>query len=73
MDSLTYVVGDRVVIVRAEGSYFKGIPMRDPHPEHIGKKGIIVELDDGMPTIRLDDGTILRGYECWWAKLADGW
>ena len=72
---MDYKVYDRVVILRAEG-YKMGsskIPLKDPHPEHIGKKGIIAELDDGMPHIILDDGTELDGCECWWAKLAEGW
>ena len=63
-------VGTRVQIVKAEGLGLK-LPLRDPHPEHIGKKGVIAGVDesDGMPKIQLDDGTTLFGYECWWEPI----
>ena len=67
---LKYKVGDRVIIVKAEGTTIgkMKIPLRDPHPEHIGKSGTIVAIDeeDGMPHIKLDDGTELEGGDCWW-------
>ena len=67
-------IGDEVVILRAEG-YMLGstkIPLRDPHPEHIGKIGRITALKEGeSPHIVLDDGTELDGCECWWRKLQD--
>ena len=61
-------VGDKVVIVKAEGCTIGKLPLRDPHPEHIGKCGTIIKIEDGMPHIKLDDGTELEGYECWWTK-----
>ena len=63
--------GLRIQIAGVAGQNFHGYEMADPHPEHIGKLGIITEDtdDNGLqcsPYIRLDDGTELRGYECWW-------
>ena len=70
---MKYKVGDEVVILRAEG-YVLGstrIPLRDPHPEHIGKVGRITAMsEDSPPHIILSDGTELDGSECWWRKLA---
>ena len=47
----------------------------DPHPEHIGKFGTIIGEDQvgggyTTPRIKLDDGTILTGAECWWEPVA---
>ncbi len=63
-------IGDRVRIPAVEH------PMRQPHPEHEGKLGTItgdesITDDNGrhmlyVPVITLDDGAVLRGYECWW-------
>jgi len=63
--------GMRVEIAKADGSTLGGLSLHDPHPEHIGKQGTIVEVDedDGMPKIQLDDGVVLYGYECWWRHL----
>ena len=34
---------------------------------HIGKHGIAERVSGSMsPRITLDDGAVLRGYECWW-------
>jgi len=67
---MDFKVGDKVIIVKAEGQTIgrDKIPLRDPHPEHIGKGGVITAVDseDGMPHIRLDNGTELLGCECWW-------
>lgn len=72
---MDYKVGDRVVIVKAEGHTIgrAKIPLKDPHPEHIGKLGSIttIDSDDNMPHIRLDDGTVLLGCECWWDYAKD--
>lgn len=40
---------------------------------HVGKEGEIVgeDPDWGSPLIRLDDGTELYGYECWWEPVSD--
>ena len=38
---------------------------------HIGKYGLIEEDGDTVK-ITLDDGTILRGYECWWKPIKGG-
>ena len=69
---MDFKVGDRVIIVKAEGSVIgkAKLPLRDPYPEYIGKRGNITAIDgeDGMPCITLDNGTILFGYECWWQK-----
>jgi hypothetical protein len=65
-------VGDRVRIPTV--SY----PMRQPHGGHEGKLGNITgteTLDLGgfdmlaVPVITLDDGTVLKGYECWWEPV----
>jgi hypothetical protein len=69
-------VGDRVRIPSVE------LPMRQPHGGHEGKQGFItgtepVEFADtkfDVPVITLDDGTVLKGYECWWepVKITEG-
>ena len=71
--------GTVVVIVRAEGQtladLFPGarpVGLRDPHPEHIGKRGVIVgATESGVPIIELGDGTLLQGSECWWRTVPD--
>lgn len=76
---MKYKVGDRVVIVKAEGTQFgdTGITCKDPTPEHTGKCGKIIQAGDiekGIELlIELEDGTILKGSDCWWKKLARGW
>ncbi len=67
-----YRIGDEVVITRAKGYVLgsTGIPLKDPHPEHLGKIGRITAIDDGMPHITLDEGVVLEGCDCWWRKLA---
>ena len=67
-------LGTRVRISRASGTVFSGEMLRaDPHPEHCGKEGTIVKYvsfaGHDTPLIRLDDGTKLRGYECWWELI----
>ena len=68
-------VGMRVRIAQAEGRTMAGIPLRDPHPEHIAKLGTIIAEEEltgwgfGIPVIKLDDGTVLRGSECWWEPV----
>lgn len=65
-------VGKRVVIVRAEGMPFSGsITMRDPHPEHVGKLGRVIAEGDLSVQIRLDDGTLLYGSQCWWVEVVE--
>jgi hypothetical protein len=66
-----FEIGDRVRISPVS------VPMRQPHPEHEGKEGSITgkeEMDMGdmkfnVPVITLDDGTVLKGYECWWEPV----
>lgn len=76
---MTYRVGNRVVIVGVAGQSFKGtdIICRDPTPEHIGKCGKITQMGDLEKDIELlielEDGTIIKGSECWWKRLAKGW
>lgn len=62
-------VGDRVLLPKVQW------PMRQPYPEHVGKTGTITgtkKVGEGFssPVITLDDGTVLRGYECWWEPVA---
>lgn len=70
---MKYKVGDRVEIVKAEGMTIGNakLPLKDPHPEHIGKRGIIfkIDKDDNMPHIELDNGVKLLGCDCWWRKV----
>lgn len=66
--------GTRVRIARASGEPFNGdVVKSDPFPEHCGKEGEIVKYVSfgryETPLIRLDDGTELRGYECWWEPI----
>ena len=35
---------------------------------HIGKTGIAEKIN-GQVSIKLEDGTKLMGYECWWAPI----
>lgn len=69
---MEYRVGDRIIIVKAEGKTIGelNIPLKDPHPELIDCEGTIVSIDedDAMPRIRLDSGIELEGCECWWQK-----
>jgi hypothetical protein len=62
----------RVRIVNVDGMVWHGLPIKTGHPEHVDKEGTIVEVDEsGIPTIRLDDGAIVEGCECWWVPV--GW
>lgn len=53
--------------------------MRQPNPSEVGKLGIITGTEPvslggtsfDVPVITLDDGTILKGYECWWEPVKD--
>lgn len=64
-------IGDRVRIPSVER------PMNQPHPEHESKEGSITGIEPvsignthiDVPVITLDDGTILKGYECWWQPI----
>lgn len=61
-------IGDRVRIVEDYTS---------PKPETVYLDGVItgiepVEIGDtsiDTPVITLDDGSVLRGYECWWTPI----
>lgn len=52
-------------------------PANQPFPEHEGKEGSITGVEPikfmsrkiDVPIITLDDGTILKGYECWWEPI----
>ena len=68
-----YKVGTKVVVLKTVGKVVEmdntKVVLNDPHPEHIGKKGIIIGFHPELsssPEIQLEDGTILFGYECWW-------
>jgi hypothetical protein len=63
-------IGDRVRIPTVS------FPMRQPHPVNEGKLGYITGTESinlgetfDVPVITLDDGTILKGYECWWEPV----
>jgi hypothetical protein len=63
-------VGDRVRIAEDYTS---------PVPETVCLDGVITGVEtlefDGMnidtPVITLDDGMVLRGYECWWRPVGE--
>jgi hypothetical protein len=48
-----------------------------PYPETVRLEGVITGVEsldfDGLkidtPVITLDDGTVLKGYECWWTPI----
>lgn len=67
--------GLRIKIEKAVGMPFnENYVMNDPRPEHTEKLGWIVKDEDEngnliSPYIQLDDGTELRGYECWWSLV----
>lgn len=46
---------------------------RNPHPEHIGKQGVITRMriieGHASPVITLSDGAVVGGWECWWEPL----
>ena len=68
---IEHYIGMRVEICRA-------VPdgLNQPAKEHAGKRGIISAYESvklgrvrtTVPVITLDDGTVLRGYECWWSS-----
>ncbi len=73
----SYGVGCRIKIVDGAA---KQVRMMDqyravnPHPEHIGKFGTIIGEENvgngySTPRIKLDDGTVLTGAECWWEPV----
>lgn len=45
----------------------------NPHPEHVGKQGIITSIRniEGTlsPVITLQDGSVVGGWECWWEEM----
>jgi hypothetical protein len=67
----SWEIGDRVCIPAVKR------PLNQPHPEHEGKEGNITGIEPmsfgsmriDTPVITLDDGTVLRGYECWWQPV----
>ena len=74
MSSYKVPPGTRVRIARASETVFSGEVLRsDPFPEHCGKEGVLVRYVAfgryETPLIHLDDGTELRGYECWWEPI----
>lgn len=68
-------IGLRIRIVKVAGKDIgHGYTGADPHPEHIGKCGTIVGEENAgggytTPRIKLDDGTMLMGTECWWEPI----
>jgi hypothetical protein len=64
-------IGDRVRIPTVKP------PMRQPNPQHEGKEGTITGVEPtafrdikfDVPVITLDDGSVVRGYECWWEPV----
>lgn len=62
-----YPVSTRIVILNVDGMIYHGLLIRTgPHPEYVGKHGALVSWEDGVPLLRLDDGSQLEGCECWW-------
>ena len=65
-------IGMKIRIIDA-----KKFGMGNPRPDEIGKFGEIIghEILEGTdlrtPRIRLADGTLLRGTECWWEPVND--
>lgn len=67
-------IGMRVWLPPVNGEEWNGAPMRQPHPSQVGKHGTIGAFESVkifghrimVPVITLDDGTVIRGYECWW-------
>jgi len=67
-------IGDRVRLPKVEW------PMNQPYPEHEGKLGTITASEPfeikgfqvNIPVITLDDGSVVRGYECWWEPVTMG-
>jgi hypothetical protein len=62
-------------------SFKKGITVRviaAVDHKHDGKTGLIIDSEDWgdkslrikTPIIKLTDGTLLRGYECWWTEIS---
>ena len=45
----------------------------NPHPEHIGKQGVITSMrmieGHASPVITLSDGAVVGGWECWWEHI----
>lgn len=68
-----FEIGDRVRIPVVN------LPCKQPHPEHEGKEGSITGKEEmtlgdmtfNVPVITLLDGTILKGYDCWWEHVKD--
>ena len=62
----------RCQIVDVTGREMPGtsLPIRTPDVSrpHIGKEGTAELLGDSV-RVTLDDGTVLRGSECWWEPL----
>ena len=58
----TWKIGERIIITV---------------DEHEGKKGFITGIESvtlwrktfDVPVITLDDGTVVKGYECWWEPV----
>ena len=72
-----YIIGTRIIIVQANGHTLDElspgalpVQLKDPTPENIEKRGeIIGELyESQIPVIRLEDGTVLTGGDCWWRE-----
>ena len=36
---------------------------------HVGKEGLAKKYKDGLIRIKLDDGNIIWGHECWWTPI----
>ena len=71
------LVGKRVRILDVSGrkAVVAGVELDLATPEgskpHVNKEGVIVS-DEGSPEIKLDDGTYIMGYECWWEPVKEG-
>ena len=70
-----YPIGTQVEIVQADGfEVFPSIIATDPIPQAIGMRGVIEDFEEwseeiGTPMIRLDNGKMILGTECWWKEV----
>lgn len=69
---ITYPTRCQIIDVSDVAFRFHGWKMATPDASkpHIGKQGTAHEDSKNGVRIKLDDGSELYGYECWWVPLA---
>jgi hypothetical protein len=77
LEPVRFAVGTKVRIVDGTQLDFgDGVHGNNPHPEHIGKLGVItsIRMVEGTqsPVIELVDGAVVGGWECWWEPAGTG-